>query len=487
MSTDTIIRLKFITVMLGVLLAAGKGTRMKSAKSKLLFEVNDEPLCFGAYRALFESCEKVLVVIGHKGPEVKEQIIKRANEVYSKELVQEKTFFFTQEEQKGTGHAVQVALESAQQVVSHYDYCVVLNGDLPLIESSSLTTFLNHVKTQSLDAACMSFQALDPKGLGRIYRSSEGSFLKIIEEKDATESERKICEVNSGVYCFNTNKLMEKIKDLKDNNSQGEVYLTDMLGAEAQASLASDAFLWSRHEDLLGVNTTYELAHVQKLAQRRLKKALCEEYGVEFEDMDSSFVSARAEFKGNAFVGLGCRIGSGSKISRAVVLEGHVQIKNAVVEEGARILWGSVLDGAHVGPGAQIGPMAHLRPGADLGEAVKVGNFVEIKKSRLDKGAKASHLSYLGDAHIGEGSNIGAGTITCNYDGFNKFKTLIGKRAFIGSDSQLVAPVEVGDGAYVGSGTTVTEDVPKGALAISRPDMVIKEGYAEKLNAKKQS
>ncbi len=470
--------------MLGILLAAGKGTRMKSSRSKLLFEVNEEPLCFAPYRCLFNLCEKVLVVIGHRGPEVKDKLMERAIEVFGREEAVSKTLFYTQEEQNGTGHAVRVALEGGAKNTGSYDHCLVLNGDLPLIREETLATLIKQATAKSLDASCLSYHAKSPSGLGRIVRDQSGRFTKIIEEKDANPQQRLIAEVNSGVYLFRLKALEEKINELNTNNSQNEIYLTAMLGAEAQPELKSDAVIVEAEEDLLGVNTTYELSRIRKISQSRLKKALCEENGVIFEDIDNCFISAKSQFLGNAEIGIGCRIEGHSVIGEGVSLDGHVNIKNSKINAGAHILWSSVVSGSQVGAGTKVGPMAHLRPGSDLGKKVKVGNFVEIKNTKLHDGAKASHLSYLGDADIGEESNIGAGTITCNFDGFNKYKTVIGKRAFIGSDSQLVAPIEIGDNAYVGSGTTVTEDVPSGALAISRPDMVIKEGYAEKLIAK---
>lgn len=460
---------------------------MKSSRSKLLFEVNEEPLCFAPYKSLFNLCEKVLVVVGHKGPEVKERLMERAIEVFGKEQAMAKTLFYTQEAQNGTGHAVKVALEGGAKNTGSYEYCLILNGDLPLVQDSTLAGIVKDSHEKELDAACLSFETSTPHGLGRILRDESGKFLKIVEEKDASPEQKKITEVNSGVYLFKLASLEEHITGLTADNSQNEIYLTDMLGASSQPKLKTESVAGDAEEDLLGVNNTYELAKIRKIAQNRLKRDLCVNNGVLFEDIDNCFISARSEFLGNAEVGMGCRVQGASSIGAGVVLEGHVLVKDSKIDSDAHILWSSVLDHAKVGSKSKVGPMAHLRPGSDLHEKVKVGNFVEIKNTRLDNGAKASHLSYIGDAVIGEGSNIGAGTITCNYDGFNKFKTIIGKRAFIGSDSQLVAPVEIGDNAYVGSGTTVTEDVPSGALAISRPDMVIKEGYAEKLNAKRKA
>jgi bifunctional UDP-N-acetylglucosamine pyrophosphorylase/glucosamine-1-phosphate N-acetyltransferase len=473
--------------MLGILLAAGKGTRMKSATPKVLFDVNEEPLCFAAFKSLYALCDRVLVVVGYRGEDVKERLLERASEVFGKEAVLAKTFFYTQEEQNGTGHAVKIAVEGIGKGFAAYDAVLVLNGDLPLIRESTLQHMIEEFQKQSLDSLCLSFETQTPFGFGRILRDASGKLMGIREEKDASPSERKITEVNGGVYCFKSGILFDSLQKLKNDNKQNEFYLTDLLGSHKQPQLRSAALLVEDAEDLLGVNTTFELNEVRRIAQRRLQKQLCEEFGVDFANADSCFVSARAKFSGPVKIGPSCSILGNSELGCHVVLEGHVLIRDSKIENEAQVLWSSVVVGSRVGSRSKVGPMAHLRPGTVLSEDVKVGNFVEIKKTTMARGSKASHLSYLGDADVGEESNVGAGTITCNYDGFNKFKTTIGKRAFIGSDSQLVAPVVIGDEAYVGSGTTVTEDVPEGALAISRPDMIIKEGYAQKLAAKRRA
>ena len=471
--------------MLGILLAAGRGTRMKSAKPKVLFEINDEPLCFAAFRSLFEICDRIVVVVGYRGADVRETLLKRAHEAFGEEAVKAKVLFYTQEEQKGTGHAVRTAIDGLGKGIGSYEAAIVLNGDLPLVRESTLRPMVDAFSAQQLDSVCLSFNTSDPTGLGRILRDKDGNFLGIREEKDCSESERRILEVNGGVYCFRNSVLASSLLELKTDNKQGEFYLTDLLGSTKQPKLKSASIIAQEPEDLLGVNNTFELAEMRLRAQRRLKRDLCERYGVDFINMDSSFVSARATFQGPCRIGPACSVLGASFIAEDVDLEGHVLIKNARIQKGAKILWSSVVEESVVGDRSKVGPMAHLRPGTLLREEVKIGNFVEIKKATFDKGAKASHLSYIGDAEVGEDANIGAGTITCNYDGFNKFRTKVGKRAFVGSDSQLVAPVTIGDDAYVGSGTTVTEDVPAGALAISRPDMLIKEGYAQKIAAKR--
>lgn len=444
-------------------------------------------MCISPYRALFELCDKVLVVVGYRGEDVKEKLLERASEIYSKELLLSKTVFYTQEEQKGTGHAVKVALEGMGKAVLAHDAVIVLNGDLPLVEDKTLLPMIQAFKKNSYDSICLSFDTLNPSGFGRIIRNNRGELVSIREEKDATDLERKVCEVNGGVYCFKSAVLKDSLENLQSNNKQNEFYLTDLLDNQKNPTLKSFALKVSEAEDLYGVNTTYELAEVRGLAQKRLQKRLCENYGIDLTQAESCFISARAKFMGPLKIGPGTSILGSSQLGQNVFIEGQVLIRNSKIENGAHVYWSSVVVDSHIGQNSKVGPMAHLRPGTILGEEVKIGNFVETKKSTFAKGAKASHLSYLGDAEVGELANVGAGTITCNYDGFNKFKTKIGRRAFIGSDSQLVAPVVIGDDAYVGSGTTVTEDVPDGALAISRPDMIIKEGYAQKLAQKRNN
>jgi bifunctional UDP-N-acetylglucosamine pyrophosphorylase/glucosamine-1-phosphate N-acetyltransferase len=471
--------------MIGILLAAGRGTRMKSDTPKVLFEINDEPMCFGPYRALFETCDRVAVVVGYRGADVKDTLLTRAFEAFGEDKVRAKTLFFTQEVQRGTGDAVRVALDGLIKGGATDEGTIVLNGDLPLIRKETIEDMIKQVKEARLSGACLSYEARNPHGLGRILRDDMGNFAKIQEEKDASADERLQKEVNGGVYYFRTEMLVEALRGLKSENKQGEFYLTDVLLPRGN-TLRTDALPVREPEDLLGVNSTWELALVRAKAQERLQQWVCEEKGVELLDHRSVFISSRAQFKGPCKIGPNTVIKGLSSIGAGAVIQGGAYLVDATVGEDSEILWGSVIVSSNVGPEAKVGPMAHLRPGSELGTGVKVGNFVEIKKSVLGPNCKVSHLSYIGDAEIGEGSNIGAGTITCNFDGFNKYKTKIGKRSFVGSDTQLVAPITIGDDAYVGSGTTVTQDVPSGALAISRPDMVIKEGYAQKLAAKRK-
>lgn len=470
--------------MIGILLAAGKGTRMKSSRPKVLFEINGEPLCMGPLRALMAQCDRVAVVVGHRGAEVKDTLLSFAKTEWGEKSVADKILFFTQEPPRGTGDAVRTALQGLGKNSAAQGPFVVVNGDLPLIRAQTLGRLHKVFLEQKLQAVCMSLKIPNPKGLGRILRDETGVFVGIREDKDASAQEKRIREVNGGVYIFDGHLLFEQVQHLKDSNSQGEFYLTDLVVADRSKGLRTDAYCLPRSWDLMGVNTTYELSFARKLAQARLQKKWSEEWGVDFMDPATTYVSAQTIFEGACRVGPGTVFSGNNRIQAEVDIQGQSFFEGAEIQVGAKILWSSVVRDSLVGPGSSVGPFAHLRPGSKLGKNVKVGNFVELKKTEMGDDSKASHLSYLGDAQVGSEANIGCGTITCNYDGFQKHPTRIGRGAFIGSDSQLVAPVTVGERAYVGSGTTVTQDIPDGALALSRPDLTIKPGYALRLTEK---
>lgn len=475
--------------MIGILLAAGRGTRMKSDTPKVLFSINDEPLCMEPFRALFENCEKVLVVIGYRGPDVQAAIQKRGEEIFGSEAFKLKVSFFTQNPPAGTGDAVRVAVQGLGKTLKEHDDMVVVNGDLPLFRAQTLKSFIKQARELKLSSACLSMRAPNVSGLGRILRDDRGVFVGIREEADATPEQKRIREVNGGVYFFQTARLGEALAKLQSNNEQQEFYLTDLLGNEKKHGERSEAIALRSHWDLWGVNNTYELAAARKLAQARLQKRLCIEHGIELQNPETTFISARVKFFGSASIGQGSLLVGACEVQKGAKIEGNCRLENSKIGENAEIYWASVIEESVVGAGSKVGPFARLRPGSELGTDVKIGNFVELKKTKMAARSKASHLTYLGDAEVGEESNIGCGTITCNYDGVNKYRTVIGARTFVGSDTQLVAPIVIGDDAYVASGTTLTQDVPAGALALARAELVVKPGYskklAEKLKAKK--
>ena len=476
--------------MIAILLAAGRGTRMKSDRPKVLFTVNDEPMAFPAYQVLLELCNPVGVVIGYGGSDVKASLLERAHEVSSLKALgfQEKTVFFTQQELRGTGDAVRTAMQGflrAGHKVNSDEEIIILNGDLPLIRKQTLDYFVTEARKQNLDSACMTFTTMNPAGLGRILRDMRSVFDGIREEKDASASEKKIREVNSGVYYFKASALLSSLEKISDKNQQNEFYLTDTLGSVS--GFKSEAIRCPFKWDLSGVNNAYELSIARSLSQARLQKNLAENLGVSFADPLSSFVSARTQFEGPCVIGPNVQILGRTKIGKDVEVVGSSLIENTEIEDRVIVDFSCVLRSALLKQGSRVGPFAHLRPESVVGEEAKVGNFVELKKTNLGKGAKVNHLAYLGDADIGEETNIGCGTITCNYDGVMKHQTHIGKNAFIGSDTQLIAPISVGDNAYVASGTTLTEDVPAGALALSRAELTLKPDYANRLKERLKS
>lgn len=465
--------------MIGILLAAGKGTRMKNTRSKLLFDINGHALAYPPFKVLLELCREVVVVVGYQGPDIKKALLEDASRDFSAADLESKSTFITQNPPKGTGDALKTALKGYGKSFQENDQIIVLNGDLPLIQKETLEKFIKEAQSKKLDSACYSVLVENPFSLGRIVKDHRGVFTDIREEKDASVEERKIKEINSGVYFFNAKFVEKHIDTLKNNNAQEEFYITDLLGNKN--GQRSEAIPYKGKWDLSGVNTTYEWSQLRQVAQKRWQKKLSEDHGVIFYDPRSTYVSSKVKFSGACEIGAGTQITGASQIGKDVIIEGHCQLKNVQIDEGTHIKWSSVIHDSKIGKSAQIGPMAHIRPQSIVGSQTKVGNFVELKKTFLRDGAKASHLSYLGDSDIGENTNIGCGVITCNYDGVQKHQTKIGKNVFVGSDTQLVAPITVGDEAYIATGTVVTQEVPPGSLALSRPEFIVKEGYAKRL------
>jgi bifunctional UDP-N-acetylglucosamine pyrophosphorylase / glucosamine-1-phosphate N-acetyltransferase len=448
-----------------VVLAAGKGTRMKSDRAKVLHEACGRPIAFFPIRAaLALDCAKVVVVVGHQA------------EAVEKALVQQfpgaPLAFALQKEQLGTAHAVLCAEEALKGFSGSV---LILAADVPLIRAETLQKLLQAKGVA--DVAILTARAKDPKGYGRIVRDGSGEVLRIVEEKDATAEERKIDEVNASVYLADAKFLFKALHGIGKSNAQGEYYLTDIVAKGRTVGVLAD------EGEVAGVNDRAQLAlSAAKLRER--KNAQLMKDGVTIVDPLVTYVEDGVEvgadsllepmvsLRGKTRVGKGVRIGQG-----CVVIDSEIA-------DGVEIFAYSHLLQAKVGAQAMVGPFARLRPGAQLAEQAHVGNFVELKKTVLGKGSKASHLSYLGDSVIGEGVNIGAGTITCNYDGKNKLQTTIEDGAFIGSDTQLIAPVTVGKGAYVGTGTTIRENVPAGALAVSAGKQRNIEGWVEKKKRK---
>jgi len=451
----------------GLILAAGLGTRMRSNLAKVLHKLDGRPLINHVCRtATALAPRKIYVVIGHQGEEVKQAVLE--------ELSDEHAEFAWQNEQLGTGHAV----NSARQFLENEDSTLlVLSGDVPMIRAETLAALVQkHHTHRGKGAACtiLTVNLTDPTGYGRIVRDPEGLFDKIVEQKDASDEERAIKEINSGIYCFNTKKLYQALTRVKNNNAQGEYYLTDV---PALLRLEGEDVAIYRHNDALeieGINNRVQLADMERTLCRRTISRLMLDYGVTFIDPKNAYVSERANIgrdtiiypnvtiEGESIIGDGCLIRSGTRIT------------NSRIGRGVEILDNCVITDSEVSDSCTIGPMAHLRGKSRLEEKAKVGNFVELKKTILGRGSKANHLTYLGDATIGEKTNIGAGTITCNYDGKNKHATTIGNSVKIGSDTMLIAPVKVGDGAVTGAGSVVTKDVEANKLVVGAPARAIK-------------
>ncbi|HEY8089795.1 MAG TPA: bifunctional UDP-N-acetylglucosamine diphosphorylase/glucosamine-1-phosphate N-acetyltransferase GlmU [Polyangiaceae bacterium] len=454
-----------------IVLAAGQGTRMKSALPKVMHAVGGLPIVhFGIQAALDAGCEDVVVVVGHGRQAVEDYV--------GKAFPGGRVRTAVQEQQRGTGDAARAGLAA---VSARAQRLLVMNGDVPLVRGDDLRAVLAPLDTNELPTLSLATCVVaDPTGYGRILRKDRKVVL-IREHRDLRDDEeRAVREINAGIYAANVALVREGLAALTPNNAQGELYLTDVVAFASNAGeIVTTVELG---EDVLaGINDRAQLADIDRLMQARIVKGW-RTAGVTVRDgarIEAAVVlEADVTVEGAAVLRGRTRVGRGSTIDVGCVLT------DVEVGERVNLRPYSIATDSRIGPGAQIGPFAHLRPGSDIGEDAHVGNFVETKKTRMARGAKANHLAYLGDGVIGEGANIGAGTIFCNYDGFRKHTTTVGDGAFIGSDSQLVAPVTIGANAYVGTGTTVTRDVPADALAIGRAKQENKDGYAPRLRAR---
>jgi len=447
-----------------LILAAGLGTRMKSARAKVLHELGGLPLITYVCRAAQSlGPEKIYVVVGHQASEVQ-----RAVETE----VGDRAAFVTQTEQRGTGDAVMAAqsqLEDSDSLV------LILSGDVPLIRQATLEDFISQHRTSKAVCSILRVRLENPTGYGRIVRDDNDSFLRIVEQKDASPEEQTLKEINSGIYCFEAGKLFAALKGVEPSNQQGEYYLTDVPQILLAGGEKVSVYVHDNAREVSGVNTRAELAEFENLMRRGTIRKLMVDDGVTFLDPSHAYVSAEAEvgrdciiypgvsIEGKSIIGEGCEIRTGTRITNSR-LGNNVVVKDHCV----------VID-SEIQSNCAVGPFAHLRMNTILEEGSVVGNFVEAKKSRLGRRSKAMHLTYLGDATIGENTNIGAGTVTCNYDGKDKHPTVIEDDVRIGSDTMLVAPVRVGKGSVTAAGSVVTEDVPPNTLVAGVPAVVKKK------------
>ena len=413
--------------VMAIVLAAGKGTRMKSKNSKLIQKIYGKEIVKRAVEnAKKAGIEDIVTVVGYK----KEQVMKVLGDTVN---------YAVQEEMLGTGHAI---MQAAEYLEGKKGKVLVLNGDVPILRPATINRLLNKSRDNKEAATLLTAIYDDPFGYGRIIRDEGGNIEAIVEERDATEEQKEISEINAGIYCFDIEALQEALKEIKPNNSQGEYYLTDVIEIIGRKGLKTGAVIVEDNTEILGINDRMQLEMVTKILQQRINTELMMN-GVTIEDSESTYIYDDV------------------KIGMDTVIHPNTTIKSDV----------------EIGEDCEIGPNSYIREGSRLANKVKIGSFVEIKKAIIGEGTKVPHLSYMGDCEIGSGTNIGCGSITCNYDGFKKSKTIIGKDCFIGSNVNFIAPVNIGDNVLVAAGSTITDDVPEDSLAIARERQTNKEGW----------
>ena len=444
-----------------IILAAGAGTRMKSAYSKVVHKVCGRSLVQWVYNAGEEAgVSKTVVVVGHKS----EQVIG---------CLGENKLYALQERQLGTGHAVMCAMPNLDD-----GGCVlVLSGDVPLITSETLRAAIEYHSENRLAATIITAEVENPFGYGRIIRNEESDVKCIVEEKDATGAQKLVTEINSGLYCFDTGLLRAALSELTTKNAQGEYYLTDTIEILLKNGYKVGAYKLSDNEEISGINDRVQLARAESVMRERIAEKHMRN-GVTIIDPNSAYIGPDVQIEkdavifpgtvleGKTVIGEGCIIGPSSRIADSIIGCGST-VENSVVKE------------SNIGSNVKVGPFAYIRPNCKVEDNVKVGDFVELKNSNIGSGTKISHLTYVGDSDVGENVNFGCGTVTVNYDSKNKHRTTIGNNAFIGCNTNLVAPVEVGNGAYTAAGSTITENVPEDSLAVARSRKVNKENWVK--------
>lgn len=452
-----------------VILAAGKGTRMKSRVPKVLHEVAGFPLIDHVLRAAAAlDPASTIVVVGHGSELVEERLGERPGLQFAR-----------QQPQLGTGHAL---LQAEPALRGRAGTLVLLSGDVPLLRPGTLRDLVAHHEAQRAAATVLTAILDDPAGYGRIVREG-GRIASIVEHRDASAGERAIREINTGIYAFDLLPLFDSLREIGTDNAQGEYYLPDLVTVYQARGLPVETLAVDDAREVMGVNSRKELAEVAAILRNAKSEALMAA-GVTIVDPATTWIGPDVTIGADTIVHPGVYLEGRTSVGERSVIHSGVRIVDSEVGGGVTINNFCVIVESRIRDGAKVGPFAHLRPLSDVGPDAHIGNFVELKKTVVGAGSKANHLAYLGDATIGERVNVGAGTITCNYDGVSKHPTIIEDGAFIGSDSQLIAPVRIGRGAYVGAGSSITEDVPPEALAIARGTQVIKEGWAGKRRKK---
>lgn len=449
-----------------IILAAGKGTRMKSRHPKVVHKVCGKEMVNHVIDTSKKSGVKdVVVILGHGSETVKESI-------------PTDSLIAMQTEQLGTGHAVKMAKE----YINDNDTIVVLCGDTPLVQEDTLKRLFDYHVEKGYVATVLTTVVDNPTGYGRIIRDDQEDLLKIVEQKDATEEEKLAKEINSGIYCFDGKSLREALDLIDNNNAQGEYYLTDTIKIMRDRGQKVGAYNGSTIEELMGVNSRVELSKAEEIMRKRINTSHMVN-GVTIIDINSTYIESDVEIGNDTIVYPGSMLKGNTKIGSNCIIGMNCSISNSIIGDYTEVESSTILDST-VGENTSVGPYAYIRPNSNIGNHVKIGDFVEVKNATIEDNSKASHLSYIGDAHVGKDVNIGCGVVFVNYDGKNKFKSVVKDGAFVGSNSNLVAPVTVEEKGYIATGSTITDNVPEGALAIARQRQIVKEGWVEKKNSK---
>lgn len=448
-------------------MAAGKGTRLLSKHPKVLHEIAGKPLLGHVVAAAKQvvPASQIFVIIGHEAERVRQALQSTG------------IGFVEQTDQRGTGHAVM----QTREALKGFDDVLVLSGDVPLITAATIDRVLRFHRRQNAAMTILTTEPENPSGYGRVFRKNDrdDEVESIVEQKQLTGPQLGHREINTGIYAFQVKPLFAHLDELTTDNPHGEYYLTEIAGILSRAGERVVALRTDDAHEVLGANTRAELAQLDTFLRERKTSALMAA-GVSIFKPETCVIDAGVEVGADTVIEPFVQLLGETKIGSDCRIRSYSVVSNSMLGDNVLLRHGSIVDQAKVGNGALLGPYCHLRPASDIGEGAHIGNFVETKKTKLGKGSKANHLTYLGDAQIGADVNIGAGTITCNYDGVNKFGTVIGDGVFVGSDTTLVAPIEVGNGAYIGAASCVTENVPEDALAVARGRQVNKEGWAKK-------
>ena len=447
-----------------IILAAGKGTRMKSKLYKVLHPVSGQPMVEHIINRVSETNpDQIITIVGHGAEQVKAQLGERSE-------------YALQAEQLGTGHAV---LQAASFLQGKEGTTLVISGDTPLLTTETLNNLFEYHQGKNASATILTAQAEDPTGYGRIIRDHIGIVEKIVEQKDTTPEEAMVQEINTGTYCFDNQALFEALNKVGTDNAQGEYYLTDIIEILKDAGKTVAAYQTEDFDESMGVNDRIALAKANELMRQRINKMHMVN-GVSFVDPATTYIDAGVEIGSDTVIEAGVQLQGKTVIGSDCVIGAHSRIVDSVIEDHV-VVEHSVIEKSLVKSHADVGPFAHLRPKAEIGEGVHIGNFVEVKNAEIGKNTKVGHLTYVGDATLGEEINVGCGVVFVNYDGKNKHRTTIGDHSFIGSNANIIAPVEIAKNTSVAAGSTITEDIPEYAMAIARARQVNKEEYAKKL------